>query len=239
MTAERGRSLARPGNWERSKPTVVEAVLNRRRRYALYYLRERAGPVDLDDLVRQVAAWEAGKTPGEVARADRVAVGASLRETHLPFLAQRNIVRYDPHCDRATYCATDPALAVYLENDPRTAVRWHRVYLLLTAVVAVFVGLVWVGVGPFARVNPLAVAAVAVALFAAASVGHWYDVYRWRRRTEDLPPDFVVEFEEDADGRNGESASSAAADEADESEEGEEGDDGNESEEGDDGDWPR
>lgn len=202
MTDERGRSSVRSANRPRSNPAVVEAVLNRRRRYALYYLRERAEPVDLDDLVRQVAAWEAGTTPDRVSAAEREGVAASLRSTHLPYLAERDLVRYDRRSDRAAYRGDDPALAAYLANDPRTAVRWHRVYLLLTAAVAAFVGLVWAGVEPFARADPLAVAAVVVGLFAAASVAHWYDVYRWRRRTEDLPPDFVVEFEENGDGRN-------------------------------------
>lgn len=205
MTAERGRSFARPENRTRSKRAVIEAIRNRRRRYALYYLRERSGPVDLDDLVRQVAAWEAETTPERVTPAERDAVGASLRETHVPYLADRGIVRYDRRRDRATYCGDDPALAVYLANDPRTTVRWHRVYLLLTALAAVFVGLVWVGVPPLEGVNPVAVAAVVVTLFAVVGVAHWYDVYRWRRRTEELPPDFLVEFEEDGDRREDES----------------------------------
>lgn len=197
MTADRGDSRARREERARSKRVVIEAVRNRRRRYALYYLRERSRPTDLDDLTSQVSAWEAETTTDRVSPAAREAVGASLRETHLPYLAERGLVRYDRRRDRATYCGDDPALAVYLANDPRTTVRWHRVYLLLTAVVAVFVGLVWVGVSPLARVDPVAVAAAVVALFAAVAVAHWYDVHRWRQRTEGMPPDFVAELEED------------------------------------------
>jgi hypothetical protein len=52
-------------------------------------------------------------------------------------------------------------------------------------------------VAPFDRVGPLAVAALVVGLFAIASVGYWYNVYRWRRRSEDTPPDFLVTLEAD------------------------------------------
>jgi hypothetical protein len=91
----------------------------------------------------------------------------------------------------------DPTVTVFLANDPRTTVAWYKLYFALTAVSAVFVGLVRLDVPPFDRVGPLAVAALVVGLFAIASVGYWYDVYRWRRRSEDTPPDFLVTLEAD------------------------------------------
>jgi len=105
----------------------------------------------------------------------------------------------------------DPTVTVFLANDPRTTVAWYKLYFALTAVSAVFVGLVRLDVPPFDRVGPLAVAALVVGLFAIASVGYWYDVYRWRRRTEDAPPDLPVtlgvdvpleEREEDKTGKD-------------------------------------
>jgi len=88
-------------------------------------------------------------------------------------------------------------VTVFLANDSRTSVSWYRVYLVLTAVSALVVGLVRFDVPPFDRVGPVATAALVAALFAAASVGYWYDVYRWRRRTEDAPPDLPVTLEAD------------------------------------------
>lgn len=201
MTIKRGRSVARDETPNRSERVVAEAVLNRRRRYALYYLYQRPCPVELDELIVQVAAWERCTTPEEVTSATCDVVGRSLEEIHLPYLAALDIVRYDRDRQQVAYCANDPKLAAFLANDPRTTVGWHRVYLVLTVVATVFVGLVWIGVPPFEQMNPIVAAGLVVALFALASVVHWYDVYRWQRRNENGPPNFLLTFGDQAEER--------------------------------------
>lgn len=93
------------------------------------------------------------------------------------------------------------------QNDPRTTVAWHKVYLALTVLSTVLVGVTQVGVPPLDDIGPHAAAALVVALFAIASLAYWYDVRRWRRRNEDELPDFLgslgeeIPFEEqDANG---------------------------------------
>lgn len=88
-------------------------------------------------------------------------------------------------------------LALCLAADPRASVPWHRVYLALTAISALLLGLVWAGVEPFSAIPPVAVAGIVVALFAVASAVHQYDVRRWRRETGDEPPDFSATLGED------------------------------------------
>lgn len=191
--------------WTRrlSDRSVREAILHPRRRYALYYLRERSAPVEIDELADQIAVWEsegeeserarAGEGASEKARADeRESVAASLRRRHVPYLAERGIVTYDSDRDRVAYDTDDSTLAMCLANDYRTSIAWHRVYLALTAVSVVLLALVWLDAGPLAGVPAIAVAGVVVVLFAVTSAIHWYDVYRWRRENDGEPPDFLV-----------------------------------------------
>ncbi len=97
----------------------------------------------------------------------------------------------------------------------RTRVAWHRVYLALTAISTVLLALVLADVPPFGDLRPVAAGALIVALFAAASVAHWYDASLARRRAEEGPPDFPAPLDEEVRYR-------------DESEDGEDGDEGRE-----------
>lgn len=197
MDSERNRTPTRRVASRSRERFVTGIVLNQRRRYALYHLHESSGPVALEDLARQVAAWERATTPDEVAGEYAESVLSSLRRTHLPYLAESGLVTYDDRRDLVTGQVEDPEVALFLANDPRTVVSWYKVYLALTVVSAVLIGLIWLGVSPFDRIDPIVAAALVVGLFTVASLAYWYDVYRWRRRTEDTPPDFLVTLEED------------------------------------------
>lgn len=194
----RERTARRNESSDRSDLLVAEVVQSRRRRYALYYLHEQSGPVPLEDVARQVSAWERCDPSEEVRRGRPEAVYSSLKRTHVPRLEAYGLVTYDPRSDRVTCDVDDPSVAVCLANDYRTSVPWHLVYLVLTAASTGFLLLVRSDVSPFPETPPILVAAVIVTAFAAASAAHWYDVYRWHRRTEDEPPDFLVTFEENA-----------------------------------------
>lgn len=75
---------------------IVGLLADRRRRFALYYLVQRAGPVPVEDLARAVAAAETATTPGLVPD-DRVdEVYRSLVAVDLPRLASRDLVTFDP-----------------------------------------------------------------------------------------------------------------------------------------------
>ncbi|MFC7079956.1 hypothetical protein [Halorussus caseinilyticus] len=82
------------------------------------------------------------------------------------------------------------------ESNP-TRVAWPKVYLVLTALSTGLLGLLRYDVPPFDRLPPVAAAVLIVAVFAAASVGHWYDVNRRERRAEDAPPDFPATLDEE------------------------------------------
>jgi hypothetical protein len=203
MADHSNRTLARTDEDPLPERLVAEVVLNRRRRYALYYLSEHPNPVPVEDLAAQVAAWERATTaPDEDAPDKSISehvelVATSLRENHLPHLDGLDLVAYDDRDDRVTGRIEDPTVELYLTNDPRTTVAWYRMYLVLTVVSTVVIGLTQVGIPPFDDLGPVGAAGVIVALFAAASLTYWYDVRRWRRRNRDEPPDFLVSLDEE------------------------------------------
>lgn len=201
MVRKRNRRNVRQHTRHISERLVAELVVNYHRRYALYYLHEQSGPVALEDVARQVAAWERDTTPREVTATEVEAVRSSLRRIHLPYLAERTAVTYHPDRDQVTCRVDDPMLELLLANDPRTSVRWYRVYLALTATSAVLLALVRLDVPGFSKLGSVATVTVIVGLFAAVSVAHWYDVYRWRRRSDGGPPDFLLTLENDLSGQ--------------------------------------
>lgn len=203
MATETDRTLARTDDDRSLDRLVAEIVLNRRRRYVLYYLSERSEPVSVADLALQVAAWERSTTPDEVATAHEESVYSSISRSHLPYLEAQGLVTYDGHVDRVTGRVDDPTVELYVANDPRTAVSWHKVYLALTAISTLLLGVTEAGIPPFGDLRPLVTATLIVTLFAAASVAYWYDVYRWRRRTEEDPPDFLVSIDEEVPDEEG------------------------------------
>ena len=73
---------------------VYEALGDRTRRFAVYYLRSR-GRVGVDALADVVTGWENAEDGGMASREDRTEVLAALRDEHLPLLEDAGIVRYD------------------------------------------------------------------------------------------------------------------------------------------------
>lgn len=190
------RTLARRDSPPCPERLVAEVLLNRRRRYVLYYLSERSDPVPVEDLAAQVTAWERATAPDDAPTCAET-IRSSIRRTHLPYLEARDLVTYDRRTDRVTARIDDPTVKLFAANHPRTTIAWHKLYLVLTAVSTVILGLAQVGVPLLGDLQPVAVAGLIVALFAAASVAHWVDAYRWRRRNEENPPDFLVSVEDD------------------------------------------
>lgn len=73
---------------------VYEALGDRTRRFAVYYLRSR-GRVEVDALADVLTGWENAEDGGVASREDRTEVLATLRDEHLPLLDDAGIVRYD------------------------------------------------------------------------------------------------------------------------------------------------
>lgn len=160
-----------------SQDEVFEVLKSPRRRYALYYLRQEGGEIELSDLTEQVAAWENETTPSALTTEQRKRVYISLYQTHLPKLDEANIVEYDR--DEGIVRLGDRAsdLDIYLSDVTREEFPWDRLYLGLVAASSLLVAAVWLGVPPFGLIPGLVLATLILAVFAITSVVHYF-VYR-------------------------------------------------------------
>ena len=74
---------------------VFELLDRERRRYALYHLAEAEGPVRVEELAEQVAAWEHGTSTDGVPEEAFEDVTLTLVHQHLPKAARAEFVEYD------------------------------------------------------------------------------------------------------------------------------------------------
>lgn len=179
------------------KRVIAEAIRNARRRYTVYYLYKQNRPVSLTDLVDQVAAWENCTTPDEVTPDQRKSVYAALKQLHLPYLEERNLVSVDHEHDRVESRLRDAAVELSLAKDPHTTFRWYRTYLLVSGVASLVMGLAWADVLPVGEVS-LYITGLVILVYTVISVIYWYDIFRWNRSMEKMPPDFLVSVDQTA-----------------------------------------
>ncbi|AGB37463.1 DUF7344 domain-containing protein [Natronococcus occultus] len=76
--------------------TVFELLENERRRYALYYLYERDGPVPIEDVVETVERWETDGDGRVLDDGSFEEIALELQHRHLPRSAEVEFVQYDP-----------------------------------------------------------------------------------------------------------------------------------------------
>ncbi|MFC5365312.1 DUF7344 domain-containing protein [Salinirubrum litoreum] len=107
---------------------MFDILQNRRRRYALHYLKQQETPVRIRALVEQVASWEYDTPVRELARKERHRVYVSMTQTHLPKMVDADIVSTDE--DAGTVRLTEQAanLDVYLEVVPENDIDWPQFY---------------------------------------------------------------------------------------------------------------
>jgi hypothetical protein len=176
-----------------STDTVFETLSNRRRRYALHYLK-RVGsedPVTIRDLSEQLAAWENGIDKTEVRPKQRKRLYTALHQTHLPQMHRHGIVDYDKN--RGVVTVEDPLTEFDIYFDLVTAddVPWSQFYLGLSLLGAALVGAAVLGVYPFTSFGGYGYAIAVTLLFLGVAV---YHTYRDRRRvlgTADDPPELT------------------------------------------------
>ncbi|MGQ3413210.1 DUF7344 domain-containing protein [Natrinema sp. LN54] len=88
--------------------TAMDLLADRRRRAVLKYLAETDGSAALTELAVEIAAQEAGAEPnaisdhGDVSARDRRAVRISLHHTHIPKLANADVVDYETETETVT-----------------------------------------------------------------------------------------------------------------------------------------
>lgn len=108
---QNGRAVTTP-----SFDTLFDLLADSRRRYALYALvGAEDGLADVETLADEVAMWEARTGDTTITESLREEIKDELRETHLPCLAEADILEYDDRGDVARYWR-QPTLEEYLEH---------------------------------------------------------------------------------------------------------------------------
>ena len=172
-----------------SRDLVFDVLKNRRRRYALHYLRRAEETVQLSELAEQVAAWENDITVDAISAAERKRVYTALYQSHLPKLDDAGIVDYNQNRGIVELSEASEQLDPYLDLDVTPDVPWHNWYL---GVAVAGLGLVtgaWLGLPPFSAMAGVALATLVVVAFAAVAVAHTYYARHATAAAGETPPE--------------------------------------------------
>ncbi|WP_458189729.1 DUF7344 domain-containing protein [Haladaptatus sp. NG-WS-4] len=163
-----------------SRDKIFHILQTQRRRFALRYLKDTDGPVEMRDIAEQVAAWENNTTVRALSSNQRQRVYIALYQSHLPKLDNEGIIEYnksrgvvergpladqfDPYLD----LPGDDTDEVELEDE--RDIPWLAYYRRISAVGVVTVLASWLGIPPISFVPNLVWGVALVSAFAVLSV---------------------------------------------------------------------
>lgn len=184
-TVERGG----PNGGDLSEDEIFEVLSNRRRRYVIHALKRAEGPLDVAELSTHVTAWELDVDPQEVQYEDRRNVHSTLQRTHLPKLAEKNVVRIDEERNVVEPTPALDDLDIYVEVLRGKEIPWNLYYVGLASIVVAVLLAVNAGVPGFAALTPLDVGIFAVTTFGLSAVAHHVIGRRMKLGSEEKPPE--------------------------------------------------
>jgi len=175
-----------------SREAIFEVLSNRRRRYVLHYLKqlEDGEAAPLSAIASHVAAWEQGQEVPDITYEDRKSVQTSLYQTHLPKLAEKNLIEYDPESKLVTRRETSDTIEVYLEKVAEEELPWSTVFVGLSGTICLLAIATRLDVYLIGSFEPAALFLIASSLFLGASA--WFTLeYRskFRLGNDDPPPE--------------------------------------------------
>jgi hypothetical protein len=170
-----------------SRDMVFDVLKNQRRRYALHYLKQAEGTVQLSDLAEQVAAWENDTTVGAISAAERKRVYTALYQSHLPKLDDAGIVDYNQNRGIVELATAAEQLDPYLETNTRDDISWCKRYLGIAGVGFALLTAAWLEVPPLAGIGDIGLALLVVVAFTAVAIAHTYDARRTPSTGEQAP----------------------------------------------------
>lgn len=172
-----------------SRDLVFDVLKNRRRRYALHYLKQQEDSVQLSDLAEQVAAWENNTTVDAISAAERKRVYTALYQSHLPKLDDVGIIQYNQNRGIVELSDAAAQLDVYLELVSKDDIPWSKYYLGLAIVGMAVVTAAWLELSPFSMFSDIVWAVLIVIAFTASAAAHTYYTQHKRIGSADTPPE--------------------------------------------------
>ena len=168
-------------NTERlSRDEVYDILSNARRRFVIYFLRDRGESVELSELSDRVAAWENDVPVEELTDQQVKRVYVSLYQTHIPKLEETGIVEYDSDSGMVSLTQEVSTLDAYLPDEGGREVPWRAIYLGLAVVGLVAYGIATAAQGAISQ-STLTVVGFLVFLSFGVAVVAQYVLERRRR----------------------------------------------------------
>ncbi|WP_435067012.1 DUF7344 domain-containing protein [Haloplanus sp. C73] len=172
-----------------ARDDVYEVLSNRRRRFAIHYLRRNGAKAALGTLAEHVAAWENGIDVAAVGADARKNVYTSLQQFHLPKMEELNLVIFDRRAGEVELTDEADSVDVYLEVVEGHDVPWSLYYLGVGGLTgSVMLGHA-LGLPPFAGLSDVACAVFTVAAISVLALVHTYYTRGMRLGTEGEPPE--------------------------------------------------
>ncbi|ODR79800.1 hypothetical protein BG842_07135 [Haladaptatus sp. W1] len=172
-----------------SRDIIFQILSNRRRRYAIHYLRRNEGPVEIGELATQIAAWENDVTVEEVTSQQRKRVYNTLQQAHLPKLDETGFIDYDAAHGDVTLTEQAEPLNTYLEIIPDNNLPWSEYYFVLGCISLALLTGAWFDAGPLGLVPDIGWAVGLAALVTVSGATHMYYYRNLRLGHTEVPKD--------------------------------------------------
>jgi len=172
-----------------SRNEAFELLSNERRRYAIHYIKQSGGPVELGALSERVAAWENETSINEVSSDERKCVYTSLQQFHLPKMAEEEVIEFDDRQGTVALSARAEDLDVYLEVVDGWDIPWSEYYLGLAAVNLALVVSSVSSIYPISMLSSASWAVFAAVTFLVSALLHTYFSTEMRLGQGDKPPE--------------------------------------------------
>jgi len=171
-------AMSTPDSTPLTPDDVFEILSNHRRRMVLYYLREHGDSAGVKELAEAIAAMENEIPAEELTSQQRKRVYVSLYQTHLPKMADAQVIEYDK--DEGTVRLTDRTSSIdqYLGNDESPSYPWRVHYLVLGMLGGGLWGLSFTELAVFGAISALWMGIGVVLLFAVSAVVQYWLDYR-------------------------------------------------------------
>jgi DNA-binding transcriptional ArsR family regulator len=180
---------AEPSEKEPSVDELYEILANRRRRYALHYLKQRDERTEIGQMAEQIAAWENEKSIREVTSNERKYVYSALQQRHLSKMQDSGLVKFSKRDGYVEPSAVLDEIDVYTEVVGKGNVPWGLYFPCLSAIYFVLLALVGSDVALLTVFSELEWALLFVSSFLVSSLVFLYDTKRMKLGNRGEPPE--------------------------------------------------
>lgn len=165
---------------------IFEILSNHRRRMVLYYLRQHGNAAAVKELAEEIAAMENEVAVEDVTSEQRKRVYVSLYQTHLPMMAELNVIDYDKEAGSVRLAEHTQNIDRHLSSEPESTYPWTAHYAMLVFAGGLLMALAAIG-APVLESIPILPLGMAVLV----SVGVSGIVQYWtlKKRQAVIPPE--------------------------------------------------